>query len=141
MLTSESYLVAMLCYCSAGLVSLFLIHRFWLVRLPGAYRRLLMGLLFALLLTPVAPNPEANSLAPALIVALFNAAFLDGWSSARYAVWVLFASSAVGVALAALSLWFVPTKNARPQREHASNLPSSGVQPENFQSTQHRDIS
>ena len=141
MLTSESYLFAMLCYCGAGLVSLFLIHRFWLVRLPGVYRRLLMGLLFALLLTPVAPNPEANSLAPALIVALFNAAFLDGWSSARHAVWILFTSSAVCVALAALSLWFVPTKNARPQRQHASNPPSSGVQPDNFQSTQHRDIS
>ena len=131
MLTNESYLVAMLCYCGAGLVSLFLIYRFWLVRLPGAYRRLLMGLLFALLLTPVTPNPEANSLAPALIVALFNAAFLEGWSSARHAVWVLFASSAIGVA----------TKNAMPQREHASNHPSSGVKPENFQLTQDRDIS
>lgn len=141
MLTSETYLAAMVCYSGAGLVSLVLIHRYWLAPLPGGYRRLLMGFLFALLLTPVMPNAEADSLAPALIVALFNAAFLDGWLSARYAVWVLSASTAVCVALAALSLWFMPAKPAVPRRKNSSNQPPSGVQAGNPQSIQNRDIS
>lgn len=57
MLTSQSYVVAMLCYTGAGLISLVLIHRFWLAPLPEGYRRLLTGLLAALLLTPVMPGP------------------------------------------------------------------------------------
>ncbi|MDA7839551.1 hypothetical protein N9C27_02785 [Luminiphilus sp.] len=141
MLTSQSYVVAMVCYNGAGLISLLLIQRFWLASLPGIYRRLLLGLLVALLLTPVMPGPESESLAPALIVALFNAAFVDGWSSARYAVWVLLSSSALCMALAALSLWFFPLKPRTSPQGYASNNPPSGVQPDNFQSTQHRDIS
>ena len=141
MLTSQSYVVAMLCYSAAGFVSLLLIHRFWLAPLPDVYRRLLTSLLAALLLTPVMPGPDADSLAPALIVALFNAAFVDGWSSARYAVWVLLTSSVACMALAALSLWLIPAKPRVSRAEYASNRPSSGVQPDNFQSTQHRDIS
>jgi hypothetical protein len=141
MLTSQSYVVAMLCYTGAGLISLVLIHRFWLAPLPEGYRRLLTGLLAALLLTPVMPGPEAGSLAPALIVALFNAAFLDGWSSARHAVWVLLTSSAGCMILAALSFWLFPLKPRLSRAEYTSKDPSSGVQPDNFQSTQPRDIS
>ena len=140
MLTSQSYVVAMVCYSGAGLLSLLLIRRFWLASLPGLYRRLLMGLLFALLLTPVMPGPESDTLAPALIVALFNAAFLDGWSSARHAVWVLLSSSAMCMAVAALSLWLLPLKPRASRLDYASNNPPSGVQSDNFQSTQHRDI-
>ena len=140
MLTSQSYVVAMVCYNAAGVISLLLIQRFWLASLPGIYRRLLLGLLVALLLTPVMPGPESESLAPALIVALFNAAFVDGWSSARYAVWVLLFSSAVCMALAALSLWLLPLKPRASRPDYASKNAPSGVQSDNFQSTQHRDI-
>ena len=141
MLTSQTYTIAMLSYIGAGLLSLLLIHRFWLAPLSPVYRRMLMGLLVPLLLTPVMPGPEAHSLAPALIVALFNAAFLDGWSSASNAVAVLLVSSMTCLVLAALSLWFFPVKGAVLRRGRSSDNPSAGVQPNNSQSTPHRDIS
>ena len=111
MLTSESYWLALACYGLSALLGLVLIYRFWLQRLAPIWRRALTGLLAAWLLTPVSPGPEATTLAPALIVALFNAAFVDGWAAARQAVLVLVATSVVGVLCGMASL-LLPTARA-----------------------------
>ncbi len=126
MLTGDSYVVALICHGLAAIVALVLIYRHWLNRLPRLWRRLLIAVLAACLLTPVSPGPGAETLAPALIVALFNAAFLDGWESARHAILALTATSIFGIVAALLSQ-LIP---ARPDADTSDNQ-SSGVQPEN----------
>lgn len=123
MLTSDSYWLAMACYGLSALLGLVLIYRFWLKRLTLFWRRALIGLLAALLLTPVSPGPEASTLAPALIVALFNAAFVDGWAAARQAVLVLGATSVVGVLCGIASLLLPAAKAATDAVTDASENP------------------
>ena len=130
MLTSTSYAVALTCLWISSLLGLVLIYRFWLRSLTPAIKRPLAGLLCALLVTPVYPSPEANTLAPALVVAVFNAAFLDGWVSARHAVWILSGAGVTGLVLGSLSLLF---SRPAPRRVTAVNPTSdqetSSVQP------------
>lgn len=123
MLTSDSYWLAMACYGLSALLGLVLIYRFWLKRLTLFWRRALIGLLAAWLLTPVSPGPEASTLAPALIVALFNAAFVDGWTAARQAVLVLGATSVVGVLCGIASLLLPAAKAATDAVTDASENP------------------
>ena len=123
MLTSDSYWLAMACYGLSALLGLVLIYRFWLKRLTLFWRRALIGLLAAWLLTPVSPGPEASTLAPALIVALFNAAFIDGWTAARQAVLVLGATSVVGVLCGIASLLLPAAKAATDAVTDASENP------------------
>lgn len=123
MLTSDSYWLAMACYGLSALLGLVLIYRFWLKRLALFWRRALIGLLAAWLLTPVSPGPEASTLAPALIVALFNAAFVDGWAAARQAVLVLGATSVVGVLCGIASLLLPAAKAATDAVTDASENP------------------
>lgn len=123
MLTSDSYWLAMACYVLSALLGLVLIYRFWLKRLTLFWRRALIGLLAAWLLTPVSPGPEASTLAPALIVALFNAAFVDGWTAARQAVLVLGATSVVGVLCGIASLLLPAAKAATDAVTDASENP------------------
>lgn len=123
MLTSDSYWLAMACYGLSALLGLVLIYRFWLKRLTIFWRRALIGLLAAWLLTPVSPGPEASTLAPALIVALFNAAFIDGWTAARQAVLVLGATSVVGVLCGIASLLLPAAKAATDAVTDASENP------------------
>ena len=134
MLTGDSYAFALICYGLAAIVALVLIYRHWLNRLPSMWRRLLIGVLAAGLLTPVSPGPDADTLAPALIVALFNAAFLDGWESARHAILALAATSVLGMAAALLSLLIPAGADAE-----TSNNQSSGVQPENSTTQESRE--
>ena len=56
MLTSDSYWLALACYALSALLGLVLIYRFWLRRLAPTWRRALIGLLAAWLLTPLVPR-------------------------------------------------------------------------------------
>ena len=78
MLTTQSYLVGMLVYWSAAVLGLLLLRRLWfgasLTRASGA----LLGVLAGLLLMPAFPGPEVATMAPALVVVIFNSLFGDG---------------------------------------------------------------
>ncbi len=111
MLTGDSYVVALTCYVLAAILALVLLYRHGLMWAPLGWRRALIGFLSALLLTPVPPGPEATTLAPALIVALFNAAFIDGWASARPAILVLTTTGILGL-LAGFATLLVPTRRS-----------------------------
>lgn len=70
MLTSDSYLVAMTVYLAAGVLALALCA--WWLRSRRALALWLVCTGAALLLVPAFPEPGADSLAPALIVAVFR---------------------------------------------------------------------
>ena len=96
MLTSDSYMLAMVTYLLAGLVAILLMGRFWFKRLPPMLSRSLLGITAGLLLTPAYPEPESTTLAPALIVGIFNTLFGDGWPTAWPAFALLAAGAGVG---------------------------------------------
>ena len=90
MLTTPSYLTAMLLYWVAAIIGLVLMRRLWfsmpLRPAGGAALVLIGGLLFA----PAFPGPEIQSMAPALIIVVFNTLFGEGAASAvAPALWLL----------------------------------------------------
>ena len=90
MLTIQSYLTAMTLYWVAAIIGLVLMRRLWfstpLTPLGGAT----LGLIGGLLLAPAFPGPEVSSMAPALIIVVFNALFGVGLESAVVpALWLL----------------------------------------------------
>jgi hypothetical protein len=103
MLTAQSYAIALALYLSAGLLASVLVYRFWLGGQSLLLRRLVLGAMFGLLLAPAYPSAEAETLAPALIVAVFNLLFVGGWSSAKGAFTVLAMAGAFGMVLFAAS--------------------------------------
>jgi len=103
MLTAESYWLGMVLYAGAALVALAVLYRYWLGMLSLQTRRLLTGVLAGLLLTPAYPTPGADTMAPALVVALFNLLFVDGWQSARTAFILLAVGGTTGAVLMALT--------------------------------------
>ena len=90
MLTIQSYLSAMTLYWVAAIIGLVLMRRLWfsmpLTSLGGAT----LGLIGGLLLAPAFPGPEVSSMAPALVIVVFNALFGAGLESAvAPALWLL----------------------------------------------------
>ena len=112
MLTPTAYWVAMSIYVSAALIAVGLAHRWWFTVLSTPVARVISALLLAWLVTPAQPSAGADTLAPALVIAVFNTLFGDGWASARQAVVLLGLSSGVAVLLAIASSW-LPLKSRR----------------------------
>ena len=97
MLTTQSYLIAMLLYWAAALIGLVLMRRLWFKKPVTRSGGAVLGLIGGLLLTPAFPGPDVASMAPALIVVVFNTLFGEGLSSATLpALWLL-AGSCLGV--------------------------------------------
>ena len=96
MLTIQSYLVGMLVYWGAALFGLILLRRLWfgesLTRAGGA----LLGLLAGLLLMPAFPRPEVATMAPALVVVIFNSLWGDGLEAAIKPGLILLAGMLMG---------------------------------------------
>ena len=97
MLTVQSYLTAIMLYWAAAIIGLFLMRRLWfgtpLTSLGGAT----LGLIGGILLAPAFPSPEVHSMAPALIIVVFNTLFGSGIESVvNPALW-LFASAVLGL--------------------------------------------
>ena len=106
MLTAESYVTGTLVYVAAALLATGLAYRFWFKVLPPMVARVLVALLLAWLITPAQPSAGAETLAPALVVAVFNWVFGEGWAAARQAAVLLGLASGVAVLLAlATALW------------------------------------
>lgn len=96
MLTPQSYGIALSLYVLAALMASMLVYRHWLPRIGPLGRRALIGAMLGILIAPALPAPEAETLAPALIVAVFNLAFVGGWSSAKGAFFVLALAGSLG---------------------------------------------
>lgn len=97
MLTIQSYLTAMVLYWVAAIIGLVLIRRLWfsmpLTPLGGAT----LGLVGGLLLAPAFPGPEVESMAPALIIVVFNALFGAGLESALVPAFWLLGGAVLGI--------------------------------------------
>jgi hypothetical protein len=97
MLTTPSYVTAMLLYWVAAIIGLVLMRRLWFTMPLRPAGGAALGLIGGLLLAPAFPGPEIQSMAPALIIVLFNTLFGEGAASAAApALWLL-VGAVVGV--------------------------------------------
>jgi len=96
MLTTQSFMVAVCAYGLAALVGLAMIRRLWFQRSASLASSVAMGFIGGLLLTPAYPSSEAASIAPALIVVIFNALFGEGVAAALSPALWLAAGGVVG---------------------------------------------
>lgn len=99
MLTESSYLTAIYTYCGAAILFALLLA-WWLGRRwSGGWTALLVLLSSALMLTPAFPQPGVETMAPALIVSVFEF-LLNGPEAARHALKPLFIACGLAVGLA-----------------------------------------
>ena len=97
MLTTASYLTAMLLYWVAAIIGLVLMRKLWFTLPLRPAGGAVLGLIGGLLLAPAFPGPEIQSMAPALIIVVFNTLFGEGAASAvAPALWLL-AGTMLGV--------------------------------------------
>ena len=82
MLTTQSYLTAMLIYWMAAVIGVVLMRRLWFAAPLTSLGSVMLGLIAGVLLAPAFPGPEVQSMAPALIVVVFNSLFGEGFESA-----------------------------------------------------------
>ena len=99
MLTTQSYVTAMSLYCLAAIMGIYLMNRLWFSAWSGAKGHILTGLIGGLLLVPTYPNSDTDSLAPALVVVIFNTLFGEGIESAFTPSRSLMTGAAVGFAI------------------------------------------
>ena len=97
MLTPLSYGIALSLYILAALVASVFVYRHCLKSAGPLARRILIGAMLGVLISPALPASDAETLAPALIVAVFNLAFVGGWSSAKGAFTVLALAGTLGM--------------------------------------------
>ena len=102
MLTTESYLIAMAVYWAAALIGLPLMRRLWFAKPMTRAGGAVLGLLAGVLLAPAFPGPDVSSMAPALIVVVFNTLFGEGFESALSAAMWLSAASLTGMIIGLL---------------------------------------
>ena len=90
MLTVQSYLTAMLIYWVAAAIGIVVMRRLWFATPLNSLGGVMLGLIGGVLLAPAFPAPEVESMAPALIIVVFNTLFGAGFQSALAAVlWLL----------------------------------------------------
>ena len=90
MLTIQSYLSAILIYWVVALIGILLMRKLWFVTPLTSIGGLTLGLIGGVLLVPAFPGPEVQSMAPALIVVVFNSLLGEGFESALSpALWLL----------------------------------------------------
>lgn len=90
MLTIQSYLTAMLIYWVAAMIGVVLMRRLWFATPLNSLGGVTLGLIAGVLLAPAFPGPGVQSMAPALIVVVFNTLFGEGFESAfSGALWLL----------------------------------------------------
>ena len=106
MLTQQSYFIALAVVAIVTLVALRLLAGWMPVRWPAALRWGLIGAIAGLLLTPSFPNEPADTLAPALVIVVFNTLFGDGWPSAVTAAAHLLVATLGATQLGVLIGWW-----------------------------------
>ena len=125
MLTTTAYLIAFATYALAALVALIVAYRTWLSPLSIYPARMVTGLLLGLLLVPAQPSAGAETLAPALVIAIFNTVFGEGWATARQAVVLLGIAGILGTLFGAITA-FISTRGVSRYRSQADAGPSMG---------------
>ena len=90
MMTIQSYLTAMLIYWVVAVIGVVLMRRLWFAKSLTLFGGMILGLIAGALLVPAFPVPDVNSMAPALIIVVFNTLFGEGFQSALApAMWLL----------------------------------------------------
>ena len=90
MMTIQSYLTAMLIYWVVAVIGVVLMRRLWFAKPLTLFGGMTLGLIGGALLVPAFPTPEVKSMAPALIIVVFNTLFGEGFQSALApAMWLL----------------------------------------------------
>ena len=90
MLTVQSYLSAMLIYWVVAVIGILLMRKLWFITPLTSFGGLTLGLIGGVLLVPAFSGPEVQSMAPALIVVVFNSLFGEGFESALSpSLWLL----------------------------------------------------
>ena len=112
MLTIQSYLIAMLIYWAAALIAIILMRRLWFAAPLTSMGGVTLGLIGGVLLVPAFPGSDVQSMAPALIIVVFNTLFGEGLESAISPALLLLGGALAG-AVAGL-LW------ARSQADRSS---------------------
>jgi hypothetical protein len=89
MLTTQSYLIALLLYWGAAIGGVWLLRRLWFADETGRGAAALLGAIAGLLLAPAFPGEGVETLAPALVTVIFNMLFGEGPASAVWpGVWL-----------------------------------------------------
>lgn len=103
MLTTQSYVIALLLYWGAAIGGVWLLKRLWFAVDLGRGAAAMLGGIAGLLLAPAFPGEGVEILAPALIIVIFNILFGEGMASAAWpGVWL-----AVGaIAGAVVGVWW-----------------------------------
>ena len=90
MLTIQTYLTAMLIYWVVAVIGVVLMRRLWFATPLTLFGGATLGTIGGVLLVPAFPAPEVQSMAPALIIVVFNTLFGEGLGSALVpALWLL----------------------------------------------------
>ena len=90
MLTIQSYLTVMLIYWVVAVTGVVLMRRLWFAKPLTLFGGATLGAIGGVLLVPAFPAPEVKSMAPALIIVVFNTLFGEGFESAFFpALWLL----------------------------------------------------
>ena len=90
MMTIQSYLTAMLIYWVVAVIGVVLMRRLWFAKSLTLFGGMILGLIAGALLVPAFPAPDVKSMAPALIIVVFNTLFGEGFQSALApAMWLL----------------------------------------------------
>ena len=98
MMTSTSYVLALLIYVAAAAVGARLIKQLLFSGLSHRLGCALTGLIAGLLVVPSFASSEASTLAPAFVTALFNLLFAGGLEAAMPALAMLLVGSIAGLA-------------------------------------------
>lgn len=97
MMTSTSYLFALMIYVAAAVVGSRLIKRLLFSGLSHRIGWALTGLIAGVLAIPSFASSEATTLAPAFVTALFNLLFAGGLETAMPALLMLFLGATMGL--------------------------------------------
>lgn len=97
MMTSTSYVVALVMYVISAGVGAWLINRLVFAALSHRLSYALTGLLVGLLVIPSFASTESTTLAPAFITAVFNLLFAGGLEAALPALLMLALGALLGL--------------------------------------------
>ena len=98
MMTSTSYVLALLIYVAAAIVGARLIKQLLFFGLSHRLGCALTGLITGLLVVPSFASSEASTLAPAFVTAIFNLLFAGGLEAATPALVMLVLGAIFGLA-------------------------------------------
>ena len=80
----------MLIYWVVAMIGVVLMRRLWFAKPLTLFGGMTLGLIGGALLVPAFPTPDVTSMAPALIIVVFNTLFGEGFQSAvTPALWLL----------------------------------------------------